>query len=253
MSKREDSKVVARSVLSGWGRWRFLKVQFLSFLYQTPTQARCNLVRSKAQSAPLLSSILVFFLCAFVCHESVHSFFFIDCQSLRELRIMSVLIIAAIQKEMWVGFKCNGPVNFSQRGGISNTTHEFSRPAPPPPHQASSPLLGNPPPFFPKLRCCREAGTSLALGLWQGCSLQRRVTHQIWRGKLAYLMDQSRGRIRSEHRRQEMTNSDSSPSPPRLSMSLVRDWRQIGGEGGRNKAWVCPWSTYAQLVPERQL
>jgi hypothetical protein len=46
-----------------------------------------------------------------LCRASVHSFF-IDCQSLRELRITSVLMIAAIQKEMWVGFKCNGPVNF---------------------------------------------------------------------------------------------------------------------------------------------
>ena len=33
-----------------------------------------------------------------VCRASVHSFF-IDCQSLRELQIRSVLIIAAIQKE----------------------------------------------------------------------------------------------------------------------------------------------------------
>ncbi len=42
---------------------------------------------------------------------------------------------------------------------------------------------------------------------------------------------------------------------PALLMSLVRDWRQIGGEegGGGNKAWVCMWSTYTQLVPERRL
>jgi len=37
-------------------------------------------------------------------------------------------------------------------------------------------------------------------------------------------------------------------------MSLVRDWRRMGGgEGGRSKAWVCTWSTYAQLVPESRL
>ncbi len=47
-----------------------------------------------------------------VCHASMHSFF-IDCQSLRELRITGVLIIAATQKEMWAGSKCNGPMNFS--------------------------------------------------------------------------------------------------------------------------------------------
>ena len=111
-----------------------------------------------------------------VCRASVHSFF-IDCQSLRELQITSVLIIAAIQKEMWVGFKCNGPVNFfSERRYFKYNTCVFP---PCPPHQASSPLLGNPPSPPPKLRCCREAGTSLALGLRQGCSLQRRVTHQI--------------------------------------------------------------------------
>ncbi len=37
-----------------------------------------------------------------VCRACMHSFF-IDCQSLRELRITSVLRNAAIQKEMWVG------------------------------------------------------------------------------------------------------------------------------------------------------
>jgi hypothetical protein len=37
-----------------------------------------------------------------LCRASMHSFF-IDCQSLRELRITGVLIIAATQKEMWVG------------------------------------------------------------------------------------------------------------------------------------------------------
>jgi hypothetical protein len=37
-----------------------------------------------------------------VCRACMHSFF-IDCQSLRELRITSVLRNAVIQKEMWVG------------------------------------------------------------------------------------------------------------------------------------------------------
>ncbi len=37
-----------------------------------------------------------------LCRACMHSFF-IDCQSLRELRITSVLKNAAIQKEMWVG------------------------------------------------------------------------------------------------------------------------------------------------------
>ncbi len=37
-----------------------------------------------------------------VCRTCMHSFL-IDCQSLRELRITSVLRSAVIQKEMWVG------------------------------------------------------------------------------------------------------------------------------------------------------
>ncbi len=37
-----------------------------------------------------------------LCRACMHSFF-IDCQSLRELRITSVLKNAAFQKEMWVG------------------------------------------------------------------------------------------------------------------------------------------------------
>jgi hypothetical protein len=53
-------------------------------------------------------------------------------------------------------------------------------PCPPPPHhQASSPLLGNPPPPPPQSSVVVKAGTSLALGLRQGCSLYRRVTYQI--------------------------------------------------------------------------
>ncbi len=36
----------------------------------------------------------------------------------------------------------------------------------------------------------------------------------MWQVELAYLMDQSRGRIRLEHRGQEMTNSNPSPPPP---------------------------------------
>ncbi len=66
----------------------------------------------------------------------MHSFF-IDCQSLRELRITSLLIIAAIKKkEMWVGFKCNGPVNFL-REEVFQIQHMCFPALPPlPPHQA---------------------------------------------------------------------------------------------------------------------
>jgi hypothetical protein len=85
-----------------------------------------------------------------LCRACMHSFF-IDCQFLRELRITSVLIITAIQKEMWVGFKCNGPVNFfPERRYFKHNTCVFPPCPPPPPHQASSPLLGNLPPPPPK-------------------------------------------------------------------------------------------------------
>ncbi len=57
-------------------------------------------------------------------------------------------------KEMWVGLKCNGLVNFfSERRYFKCNTCVFP-PCPPPPHQASSPLLGTPP---PKL-CCSRGG-----------------------------------------------------------------------------------------------
>ncbi len=66
-------------------------------------------------------------------------------------------------------------------------------------------------------------------------------------------MDQSRGRIRSEHRRQEMTNSDPSPLHPGSfgvpGQGLGDKW----GWGGRGKAWLARGPTYAQLVPESWL
>ena len=51
---------------------------------------------------------------------------------------------------------------------------------------------------------------------------------------------QSRERMRSEPRRQEMTNSGSSPSHPYPLVPLTGGWRQIGGWGG-DMAWVYTW------------
>ena len=45
-------------------------------------------------------------------------------------------------------------------------------------------------------------------------------------------MGQSRERMRSEHRRQEMAGSGSSPSHPSSLVVPGRDWRQIGGGVG---------------------
>jgi len=69
---------------------------------------------------------------------------------------------------------------------------------------------------------------------------------------LAYMKGQSRERMRSEHRRQEMAGSGSSPFHPSSLVVPGRDWRQIGG-GGRDMAWVYTWSLCAQLVPRRRL
>ncbi len=79
-----------------------------------------------------------------VCRACMHSFF-IDCQSLRELRITSVLTIAAIQQRNVGRIKCNGPVNFFSERRYFKQHMRFPAQPPPPPHQASSPLLGNPP------------------------------------------------------------------------------------------------------------
>ena len=55
------------------------------------------------------------------------------------------------------------------------------------------------------------------------------------------MMGQSRERMRSELRRQEMTNSGSSPSHPYSLVPLTGGWRQIGGWGGGDMAWVPTW------------
>jgi hypothetical protein len=112
-----------------------------------------------------------------LCRASMHSFF-IDCQSLRELRITSVLIIAITQKEMRVGFKCNGLIIFSQRGGASKYNTCVSRlPRPPPPRLPPS-SSWFPPPFFlpppPQLRCF-WAGR-----LWLWCSGRGVLSREGW-------------------------------------------------------------------------
>ncbi len=109
----------------------------------------------------------------------MYALFIIDCQSLRELRITSVQKDAALKQRNVGRIKCNGPVNFSQRGGVSSNTCVFP-PCPPPPPSSPAPLLGNhPPPPLPQSSVVPEAGSSPALGLRQGRSLYRRVAHQI--------------------------------------------------------------------------
>jgi hypothetical protein len=119
------------------------------------------------------------------------------------------------EKEMWVGSNVTALWIFSQRGDISSNTCIFP-PSPPPPMKLLLLSLVTPPPPQ-KSSVVMEAGTSPALGLHQGCSLYRRVTYQVWQSPLAYMKRQGHERIRSEHRRQEMADSGSSPSSPRFS------------------------------------
>jgi hypothetical protein len=61
--------------------------------------------------------------------------FFIDCQSLRELRTTSVIKIAIAQKRcVCEGLECDGLIVFSQRGGNSKSLQHICFPPPSPPH-----------------------------------------------------------------------------------------------------------------------
>jgi hypothetical protein len=148
---------------------------------------------------------------------------FIDFQSLRELRITSVIIQVNCNrpKEMWVGFKCNGLIVFFQRGGASKVYNtcvsRLPPPHPPPPPRLPHLLSLAPSPLFPHPPAPLLLGdeTSLALVLWQGCSLKRRSIMTV---PLTYLMDQSRWKIQPERRSQEMTSSDPAPSPGSLGV-----------------------------------
>ena len=66
-------------------------------------------------------------------------------------------------------------------------------------------------------------------------------------------MGQSRERMRSEHRRQEMADSGSSPFHPGSLVVPGRDLRQIGGGEGEGHGLGLHVVLYAQLVPERRL
>jgi hypothetical protein len=114
-----------------------------------------------------------------VCRASMHSFF-IDCQSLRELRITSVLIIAITQKRCGWDSSVTAP-QFFLREEVLKIQHMRFPPSPTPRlPPASPPLLGSLPPSPPTPPApLLLGGTSLALVLRQGCSLKRRVTRQI--------------------------------------------------------------------------
>ena len=99
-----------------------------------------------------------------VCRACLH-FFFIDRQSVRELRITRILKDAVFQGRNVLGPNEQSVEFFPRRGGISSHTCLFLAPT------------SSPPP--PKLRCFRGGQGSLYPGLRQGRALYRRVTYQI--------------------------------------------------------------------------
>jgi hypothetical protein len=117
------------------------------------------------------------------------------------------------------------------------TTHAFP-PSPLPPSYPPPPLVPSPLLPHPQLRCW-WGETSLALVLWQGCSLKEKGDSSVMTAQLSYLMDQSRGRILPERRSQEMTSSDPAPFPSSLGFPDSGTWRQ--GEGG-GQSLACTWS-----------
>jgi hypothetical protein len=90
------------------------------------------------------------------------STFFIDCQSLRELQITSVIIIAIAQKYVCEGFKCNDLIVFSQRGGKFKKSTTYAPPLFPPPHPRLLSLV--PPPLFIPLPPLLLAKTIFGVG-----------------------------------------------------------------------------------------
>jgi hypothetical protein len=121
--------------------------------------------------------------------------------------------ICSHPKEMWVGFKCNSLIFFSERRCSKYNTCVSRLPTPPPRllHLLSfvpSPLL--PPPLPSSVVVGRDISGS---GAPAGVFSQKKDDPSNMTVGLTYLMDQSRGRIQLERRRQEMTSSNPSPLP----------------------------------------
>ncbi len=153
---------------------------------------------------------------------------------------------------MWVGFKCNGLVNFfSERRYFKCNTCVFPPCPPPPPSSFISSPFQSPPP---------SSVVVVKQGhLWLWGSDRGVLSREGWPIKddscswhIWWIRAMGEfGRSTGGRRWPTATHPPSTPAP---LVSLVGDWRQRGGGGGgRSKAWVCTWSTYAQLVPESGL
>ncbi len=151
--------------------------------------------------------------------------FFIDCQSLRELQIMSVIIIAITQKDVCERFKCNSLLFFSQRGGKfkESTTHMLPHPPSPPP--PTPPLSGSPSPLFIPPPPLLQSSAPAHL---QGCSPVMMGDPSVVTGAVSYLMDQSCGKPCQSIG--VGTSSDPTPSLRPLGVPEPGTPRQ--GEGG---------------------
>ncbi len=137
-------------------------------------------------------------------------------------------------REMWVGFKCNGLIVFSQRGGASKVYNTcVSRlPPPSPPPTYPPPLLGSlpPPPPPPQLCFC------WARHLWLWCSGRGVFSREGWSVSYDRSIVISDGSEPWENSAgaQESGDDQQRPSPPSPAPlgSLIQGHRDKGRGGG---------------------
>jgi hypothetical protein len=113
------------------------------------------------------SSWGLFFSINILCRASVH--FFHQLSILERAMDHKCNNNCNCPEEMCVGFKCNGLIVFSQRGGNSKSLQHMRSPPTPPP-----PLLGSPPPRPP---------SSVVVGwniLWLWCSDRGVLPNEGW-------------------------------------------------------------------------
>jgi hypothetical protein len=115
--------------------------------------------------------------------------------------------------------KCNGPVNFFPGEEVFSSHTCFS-------------LLGNPPPPPPKAPLSQRRGHLRLQGSDRGVLSIEGWPIRYDRVDLAYMKGQSRERMRSGHRRQEMAGSGSSPSHLRSLVIPDRGLETNRGVGG---------------------
>ncbi len=187
----------------------------------------------------------------YLCRTSLHSFF-IDCQSLRELRSTGVLIIAT-QKRNMGRIQVQRPYEFfSERRYFKKKTLRFPALPPPPPTKLHLLSLVTPPPS-PSSVVVRQGhlwlwGSDRGVLSGEGWPIKcDRSSWHIWWIRAVGEFGRSTGD------RRWPTATPTPPHPGSLDVPGQGLETNGGWGGGRSKAWVCTWSTYAQLVPESRL